>query len=333
MFTIFSGSGILDSGGEVLKRQIHFVSALVLSLFFLSVPSAQAASCSTSDSSRAAELVVESQELSDTSGYCLLEGSEVPVEELVPTVNCLEWVLEIPYTEDAQNVSFVDTISESGASWEFDCANIFAYTDSENLIGLSYGETGTAETTKAVSTDFSCDADSVSGSFDISAMSSGEVLYVYLGAIADTSFGDGSELSVYNNIASITVDGETTTVIQDINYNVTEYSAATKDGMEQFLKTKKGLSGKSVAKSAKSLDPTMLGMMMQTPNGGFTRYMNAGDRYVVYRVDSKSGRAQLDYESAKPAIIGRWKQEQQGKALQDYFNKMRSKADIEIIRQ
>jgi len=115
--------------------------------------------------------------------------------------------------------------------------------------------------------------------------------------------------------------------------NVTEYSTSTKEGIEQFLKTKKGLKGTSSNKSTKSLDSTMLGMLMQTPDGGFTRYMNAGDRYVVYKVNSKSGRTQLDYESAKPAIVGRWKQEQQTKALQDYFNKMRSKADIEIIRQ
>lgn len=114
--------------------------------------------------------------------------------------------------------------------------------------------------------------------------------------------------------------------------NVTEYSASTKEGAEQFLKTKTGLKGTTSNKSTKSLDPTMMGMFMQTPNGGYTHPINAGNRYVVYKVNTKSGSMPIDYESAKPAIIGRWKQEQQGKALQDYFNKMRSKADIEILR-
>lgn len=115
--------------------------------------------------------------------------------------------------------------------------------------------------------------------------------------------------------------------------SVIEYSAKTQKAINKFLKTKKGLKGKASTKSTKSLNATLLQMMLQTPNGRFTRAINAGDKYVVYKVRSKSGKRQLDFENAKPMVTGYWKQEQQGKALKDYFKKMRTRADIQILRK
>jgi peptidyl-prolyl cis-trans isomerase SurA len=115
--------------------------------------------------------------------------------------------------------------------------------------------------------------------------------------------------------------------------SVIEYSAPTQKAIDKFLKTKKGLKGKASTKSTKSLNSTLLQMMLQTPNGHFTRAINAGDRYVAYKVQSKSGKTQLDFENAKPMVAGYWKQEQQGKTLKDYFKKMRTRADIQILRK
>ena len=117
------------------------------------------------------------------------------------------------------------------------------------------------------------------------------------------------------------------------NIHVTEYSAPTQEKIKKFLKSKKGLKGKSMTKKVSTLNPAMKEMLLRTPNGSFTRSMNAGDRYVVYKVRSKSGKNKMDFESAKPMLTGLWKQEQQGKALKDYFSKMKRRADIEYIRK
>jgi len=121
--------------------------------------------------------------------------------------------------------------------------------------------------------------------------------------------------------------------IMPSSISVIEYSASTQKAIDEFLETKKGLKGKDSTKSTKSLNSTLLQMMLQTPNGQFTRAINAGDKYVVYKVQSKSGRTQVDFENAKPAVTAYWKQEQQGKALKDYFKKMRTRADIQILRK
>jgi hypothetical protein len=41
----------------------------------------------------------------------------------------------------------------------------------------------------------------------------------------------------------------------------------------------------------------------------------------------------MPFESAKPVITARWRQQQQERAVKDYFQKMRTEANIKIIRK
>lgn len=115
--------------------------------------------------------------------------------------------------------------------------------------------------------------------------------------------------------------------------SVTEYSAPSQKVLEKFLRTQQGIEGKPVEMDTSTLNPTLLQMMLQTPAGRFTRPLNAGDRYVIYRVESKNGQSQIPFEQAKPLLAGKWQQEQREKALKDYFKKMRTGAVIEFIRK
>ena len=104
--------------------------------------------------------------------------------------------------------------------------------------------------------------------------------------------------------------------------------------MKKFLQTKnaKGIKSRSVTKSTKDLNPTLLGSILQTQNGAFTRPFNAGDRYISYKVLSKQGKVNMPFEAAKGAVAAKWRQQQQGKALKDYFEKIKTSADIQILR-
>ena len=113
-----------------------------------------------------------------------------------------------------------------------------------------------------------------------------------------------------------------------------EYSASTEEALKKFLQTKKkkGVKSRSVKKSTSNLNSALLGQLLQTQNGSFTRPLNAGDKYISYKVVSKNGQKSMSYEEAKGAVASKWRQQQQGKALKDYFEKMKTNADIRIIR-
>lgn len=113
-----------------------------------------------------------------------------------------------------------------------------------------------------------------------------------------------------------------------------EYSAPSEAALKNFLQTKKkkGVRSRTVKKSTSNMNSALMGQLLQTQNGSFTRPFNAGDKYISYKVLSKNGRRSMSFEDAKGAAAGRWRQEQQGKALKDYFEKMKTNADIRVIR-
>lgn len=114
-----------------------------------------------------------------------------------------------------------------------------------------------------------------------------------------------------------------------------EYSSDSKEAMGDFLQTRntQGIQSRTVTKESSELNPMLLAMLSQTKNGAFTRPFNAGNRYVVFKVLSKKGQAPMPFESAKNAVIAKWKEQQQEKAIRDYFEKMKTAADVQIIRQ
>ena len=113
-----------------------------------------------------------------------------------------------------------------------------------------------------------------------------------------------------------------------------EYSSKTETSMKNFLQTKnkKGIKSRSVTQATKDMNPALLRSILQTQDGSFTRPLNAGDKYISYQVLSKKGQVNMPFETAKGAVAARWKQQQQSKALKDYFEKLKTNADIQILR-
>jgi hypothetical protein len=117
--------------------------------------------------------------------------------------------------------------------------------------------------------------------------------------------------------------------------SVIEYSTSREKAMKKFLstKSKKGVKSKRMKKKTKDLNPTLLESMLQTPKHSFTPSLNAGDRFVCYKILSKNGKRSMNFSMARGAITQKWKQEQQGKVLKDYFAKLKTNIDIEYIRR
>ena len=120
-----------------------------------------------------------------------------------------------------------------------------------------------------------------------------------------------------------------------VSLNLTEYSTASEKKLQHFLHTgdSSGIKSISNTKKTEGMNPAMLSMLLSTPDGRFTKPINAGNKWVVFKINSKNGKRQMSFSDARNAVAGRWRQEQQTQALKDYFSKMKTEANIHIIRK
>ncbi len=117
---------------------------------------------------------------------------------------------------------------------------------------------------------------------------------------------------------------------------VMEYSASSAIKIQNMLEDpykQKGIKHKKVTFRGSDVTPQLLAMISQTATGEFTPAFNNGNAYVTYNVLSKGKSAQKPFEQVKNKIIMAWKKERQGKAIEDYFKKVKSNATIEYIRR
>ena len=117
--------------------------------------------------------------------------------------------------------------------------------------------------------------------------------------------------------------------------NLTEYTSRSEKKLQNFLRTgsRKGITRITKTKKTAGMNPAMLSMFLATPEGRYTKPINAGDKWVTFRVNRKHGNTVLSFEEAKSAVAGHWRREQQSQALKDYFSKMKTEANIQIIRK
>lgn len=118
--------------------------------------------------------------------------------------------------------------------------------------------------------------------------------------------------------------------------HMVEYKAKTKKMMQMFLQNPLGTSGvtsKVLVKKPSEVSPSLLPLLLQTKEGSVTPPVNAGDSYVIYFVQAKKGVQAIDFETAKPNVLAQWREQQKERALKDYFEKLRTRATIEMIRE
>jgi len=113
-----------------------------------------------------------------------------------------------------------------------------------------------------------------------------------------------------------------------------EYMAKSKKNIDLLLSTgkRKQVTSKKVTLSTKTMEPSLLNTLLATPNGRYTHAMNTGNTYIAYKVLSKQGKRNMSYDASQEAIARKWKETQQGKALKDYFEKLKTRANIQYLR-
>jgi parvulin-like peptidyl-prolyl isomerase len=123
--------------------------------------------------------------------------------------------------------------------------------------------------------------------------------------------------------------------IMPAEIKVVEYDSISESALRRALQGKKTAKVTRRTKILKTdrLSPALLELLLRTPDGETTEPLNAGGRYVAYKVLSKTGRKPMSFESAKEAVASQWLVQQREHAIKDYFKKMKTAAHIRYLRK
>jgi len=104
------------------------------------------------------------------------------------------------------------------------------------------------------------------------------------------------------------------------------------EAIKNPMRRTEGVEQKPVLASSSNMNPQLLQVIQNTPQGSFTKPINTGKGFVAYYVKNKSGQGQSGFASVKNQVVMRWIQEERIKAGSDYINKLKTDANIRIIR-
>ncbi len=121
-----------------------------------------------------------------------------------------------------------------------------------------------------------------------------------------------------------------------VQMSLVAYAAPTaqslKKSMENPMQPVEGVQKKNILANSSEMSPALLNLINSTPAGSFTKPVNTGKGFVAYFVKSKGSQGQGGFQAVKQQVTMMWMQEQRGQAGQDFFNKLKSNANIRVIR-
>lgn len=120
-------------------------------------------------------------------------------------------------------------------------------------------------------------------------------------------------------------------------YNITVYNSATETGLRRALENPMapslGVTVENKDVDASSLDRKKLYFLNQTPVGKFTPIITTKNGYVSYLVNNKTNSLPLPFAQAKPLIREYLSQRNQKNVIDNYFDKLKADAHIEVLRR
>jgi parvulin-like peptidyl-prolyl isomerase len=114
------------------------------------------------------------------------------------------------------------------------------------------------------------------------------------------------------------------------------YSSRSKEALNRAIANPmqpiEGVKKKNILASSNEMSPELKNLIDNTPAGEYTPAVNAGEIFLAYYVKSKGKQGQSGFQAVKQAVTRRWIQDQRVQAGQDFFNKLKSNANIRVIR-
>jgi len=103
------------------------------------------------------------------------------------------------------------------------------------------------------------------------------------------------------------------------------------EAMRNPTESVEGVQKRNILANSNEMSPKLLELINQTPNNSFSTPVNTGRGFVAYFVKSK-GQSQSGFQSVRNQVRGMWIEKHRIQAAQNFFNKLKSNANIRIIR-
>jgi len=121
-----------------------------------------------------------------------------------------------------------------------------------------------------------------------------------------------------------------------VQMSLVAYTAPTAESLKKSIANPmqpvQGVQKKNILADSNEMSPELRNLIDSTPAGSFTKPVQTGKGFVAYFVKSKNSQGQSGFQALKQQITIMWMQEQRGQAGQDFFNKLKSNANIRVIR-
>ena len=108
-------------------------------------------------------------------------------------------------------------------------------------------------------------------------------------------------------------------------------AASLQQSISNPMQPTSGVNKKNILASSNEMSPALLNLIDNTAINSFTKPVNTGKGFIAYYVKSK-GSGQSGFAAVKNAVAARWVQEQRVQAGKNFLNKLKSNANIRVIR-
>ena len=94
----------------------------------------------------------------------------------------------------------------------------------------------------------------------------------------------------------------------------------------------KGVKAQNLTLNYNEIDPQFAALIANTPDGGYTQILRGQDGFNMFLIKNKIGSYTPEFEQIKDEIMNAMYQGEQENIMRDYFDKLRAKAKIQILR-
>ena len=119
-------------------------------------------------------------------------------------------------------------------------------------------------------------------------------------------------------------------------FNVTIYSSADPKALERLsqnpMSATSGVSVEDVRFEGAKIDPKLAALFNKTPEGHFSTIIQSEKAYVLFFIKSKEDVQNVSFNDAKNYIYAKLSDGKEQKAIDQYFEKLKASANIQVIR-
>ena len=120
-------------------------------------------------------------------------------------------------------------------------------------------------------------------------------------------------------------------------FTTVAYDGPSKESLEKIRKnpmlTIAGIKAKQIQFQSGKMNSNLENLLNQTKPGEFTPVFKTGDSYSMFYIKEKSGVKTVPFSKAKNYIYSLLSSQKEKDAIEDYFKKIKSTADIKVLRR